>query len=237
LKGRTATVLKDTALEVISTDEEDPLLAFWPVGLGRAAVFASDVKDRWAANWIRWRGYGPFFASLIRALERRQAPPLALEVIPGPIRGGVRSVAVAVETRDAEGGYRDLLKPVVEVTAGSRSSRLALRQVSPGRYEATVLADADQTLNVVTVGEGSGGTSRLVVPDPAAEYRFSPADEGLLKSLAQTTRGGWTATADTLARAPGDRRTARRPIAPALIVLALALWFSDILLRRVRLFE
>ena len=52
LKGRTATVLKDTALEVITTDEEDPLLAFWPVGLGRIAVFASDVKDRWAADWV-----------------------------------------------------------------------------------------------------------------------------------------------------------------------------------------
>jgi len=35
LKGRTATVLKDGALELMATDEEDPLLAFWPIGLGR----------------------------------------------------------------------------------------------------------------------------------------------------------------------------------------------------------
>ena len=34
LKGLTATVLKDTALEVLSTDDGDPLLAFWPIGLG-----------------------------------------------------------------------------------------------------------------------------------------------------------------------------------------------------------
>jgi len=40
-----------------------------------------------------------------------------------------------------------------------------------------------------------------------------------------------------LTNATRDRRTARRPIAPALIVVALALWFSDILLRRVRVFE
>ncbi|MGB2713565.1 MAG: VWA domain-containing protein [Vicinamibacterales bacterium] len=237
LKGRTATVLKDTALEVISTDEEDPLLAFWPVGLGRAAVFASDVKDRWAANWIRWRGYGPFFSSLVRALERRQAPAVALDVVPGPIRGRVRSVAVAVETRDAEGGYKDLLRPAVEVKAGAATSRLQLRQVAPGRYEATVVADADQPLTVTAVGGEGEGASRMVVPDPAAEYRFSAADEGLLKSLAQATGGGWVPTAETLAKAPRDRRTARRPIAPALIVLALALWFSDILLRRMRVFE
>lgn len=234
LKGRTATVLKDTALEVISTDEEDPLLAFWPVGLGRAAVFASDVKDRWAANWIRWRGYGPFFSSLLRALERRQIPPIALEVTPGPIRGHLRSVAVAVETRDADGGYKDLLRPAVDVKAGSAASRLNLRQVAPGRYEASVVAAADQRLMVSAEG---GTPSRLVVPDLAAEYRFSPPNETLLKSLAEATHGGWMPTAETLANAPTDRRTARRPIAPALIVFALALWFSDILLRRVRVFE
>ena len=73
LKGRTATVLKDTALELLATDDDDPLLAFWPIGLGRTAVFASDVKDRWAADWVTWRGYGPFFAAVARALERRRA--------------------------------------------------------------------------------------------------------------------------------------------------------------------
>jgi Ca-activated chloride channel family protein len=237
LKGRTATVLKDTALEVIGTDEEDPLLAFWPVGLGRTAVFASDVKDRWAANWIRWRGYGPFFSSLVRALERRAAPAVALDVVPGPIRGRVRSVAVAVETREVDGGYKDLLRPTVEVKAGAASTRLQLRQVAPGRYEATVVADADQPLTVTALGDGNAATSRIVVPDPAAEYRFSPADEGLLKSLAQATHGGFMPTPEMLTNATRDRRTARRPIAPALIVVALALWFSDILLRRVRVFE
>jgi len=30
--------VKDGALEVVSTSDDDPVLAFWPVGLGRAAV-------------------------------------------------------------------------------------------------------------------------------------------------------------------------------------------------------
>jgi hypothetical protein len=109
--------------------------------------------------------------------------------------------------------------------------------VAPGRYEATIVADAELPLTVTAVGSETAGISRMVVPDPAAEYRFAPADEGLLKSLAQATRGGWMPTAESLANAPRDRRTARRPIAPALIVFALALWFSDILLRRMRVFE
>ncbi len=66
LRGRTATVLKDGAIELVSTEDGDPLLAFWPIGLGRTAVFASDVKDRWASDWLQWKGYGPFFASVVR---------------------------------------------------------------------------------------------------------------------------------------------------------------------------
>jgi len=40
-------VVKDNAIELLSTEDGDPLLAFWPIGVGRSAVFASDVKDRW----------------------------------------------------------------------------------------------------------------------------------------------------------------------------------------------
>jgi uncharacterized membrane protein len=246
LKGRTATVLKEGALELVATDEEDPLLAFWPIGLGRTAVFASDVKDRWAADWVRWRGYGPFFASLIRALQRQRSPALALEVSPGPVRANSRAIAIAVEARDAAGQYKNLQSPVVQVhqTGGTTMppARVVTRQVAPGRYEAVVTADSRQLLSISVEGADSrqataGATAATVVPDSAAEYRFRPADEALLRSIAEATGGTWRPTAAALANAAGDSRTARRPLWPGLIALALLLWFVDLLFRRVRLFE
>jgi uncharacterized membrane protein len=244
LKGRTATVLKDGALELVATDEEDPLLAFWPIGLGRTAVFASDVKDRWAADWVRWRGYGPFFASLIRALQRQRSPVLALDVVPGPVRGGNRAVAVAVEARTAAGEYKNLQSPVLQLrqAGGAPAARVVTRQVAPGRYEAVVMADARQLLNISVEGADSrpataGATAATVVPDAAAEYRFRQPDEVLLRSIASATGGAWRPTAAALANSAGDSRTARRPLWPPLVALALALWFVDLLLRRVRLFE
>ena len=238
LKGITATVLKDAALEVLTTDEGDPLLTFWPVGLGRAAVFSSDVKDRWAANWVRWRGYGPFFAGVVRAVQRQRPPLLDLEAVAGPIQQGRRRILVSVEARDANGGYRDLLRPSVAVGAGSGgSANVMLRQVAPGRYEAAVIADGSQTVTLTAADPGGATITRMIVADTAAEYRFRPTDEGLLKSLASATDGAWMPPVAALAVSPSDRHSERRPLWPWLTAIALALWFVDLLLRRIRVFE
>jgi uncharacterized membrane protein len=241
LKGTTATVIKEGAMELLSTDEEDPLLAFWPVGLGRTAVFASDVKDRWAASWVRWRGYAPFFGSVVRALERRPPSALALDVVAGPIRGTTRTIEIAVEARDAAGHYKNLLAPAVEaVTPKGTPTRIVIRQSAPGRYEATLIADALQPLTIRLPDAdpaGLGVTAWALIPDPAAEYRFRAPDVELLRAMATATGGTWEPGAHALANAAGDSRTERRPLWPALVALALALWFVDLLLRRVRVFE
>ena len=237
LKGRTATVLKDDALEILATDEEDPLLAFWPVGLGRTAVFASDVKDRWGAEWIRWRGYAPFFSAVVRAVERRSPPPFALEIAPGPVQGDSRQVVVAMEARDAAGGYGNLLRPEVRLTSpGVPAASARLRQVAPGRYETTVVTDARQRLDVLA-SETQPPVSGAVIPDPFAEYRFRAPDEALLKGLAEATGGVLRPTPESLAGSGSERTPERRPLATALTLLALGLWYLDLLLRRVRIFE
>jgi len=240
LRGITQTVMKDGALEVIATSDDDPLLAFWPVGLGRAAVFASDVKDRWGSAWVQWRGYGPFFAALVHALERQQAPPVALDVRPGAIRGTDRRVVVAVEARDTDGSYRDLLHPVLRVTSGNGPARdVRARQVAPGRYEAGLIASASQPLSI-SLADGATDPpvpSHTVLPDPAAEYRWRAPDEDLLKAIAASTGGTWKPTPDALRARPGERSTERRPLWPPLVAIALALWLVDLVFRRVRVFE
>ena len=57
LKGYVRFTAKPSAETILSVDK-DPLLSRWQFGLGRAAVFASDAKSRWAADWISWKGYG-----------------------------------------------------------------------------------------------------------------------------------------------------------------------------------
>ena len=50
-----------------------PILVRWQYGLGRTVLFASDVKNRWAAEWLHWDGYGKFWAQLVRDTMRRDS--------------------------------------------------------------------------------------------------------------------------------------------------------------------
>ena len=56
LKGYVRYETKPAAETILRLDRQDPLLARWQYGLGRAAVFTSDAKTRWATDWVSWKG-------------------------------------------------------------------------------------------------------------------------------------------------------------------------------------
>jgi uncharacterized protein YegL len=62
---------KPAAETILKIDENDPLFIRWQYGLGRSAVFASDAKARWAANWVEWRGFDRFWSNVFRDLLPR----------------------------------------------------------------------------------------------------------------------------------------------------------------------
>lgn len=240
LRGRTATVIKDTALEMLGTEEEDPLLAFWPIGAGRAAVFASDVKDRWAADWVRWRGYGPFFSAVVRELAGQRPVPWALDMEVGAARGTSRSVTLTVEARDEQGKPRNLMRPNIRVKAGDIERTLVARQVAPGRYEARLTTDSTVAVDAELVDAtlpDTSALSRSFVPDQGAEYRFQQPDTSLLAAIADSTGGSVMPAPAALERGAGDSRASRIALWPWLVLFAAFAWAGDLLLRRVRIFE
>ena len=68
LKGYVRFEAKPSAETILRFDPREPLLMRWQYGLGRAAVFTSDAKTRWAADWIAWKGYDKFWTNLSRDL-------------------------------------------------------------------------------------------------------------------------------------------------------------------------
>jgi Mg-chelatase subunit ChlD len=59
---------RGTADTVLNADRTDPLFVRWQYGLGRASVFTSDAKNRWAARWLDWAGYDRFWTNVFRDL-------------------------------------------------------------------------------------------------------------------------------------------------------------------------
>ena len=41
-------------MPIVAGKNNDPVLAHWQTGLGRAAVFTSDAHNRWLAGWVGW---------------------------------------------------------------------------------------------------------------------------------------------------------------------------------------
>ena len=59
---------RPTSDVILEADRDDPLLVRWQYGLGRAAVFTSDAKNRWAVNWVTWPGFDRLWANIFRDL-------------------------------------------------------------------------------------------------------------------------------------------------------------------------
>jgi Mg-chelatase subunit ChlD len=70
LQGYARFTAKPDAETILSIDpqKKDPLYVRWQYGLGRAAVFSSDAKSRWAQAWVTWPGFDKFWINVSRDL-------------------------------------------------------------------------------------------------------------------------------------------------------------------------
>jgi Mg-chelatase subunit ChlD len=233
LAGRNVVTRKPQAIDLVSTDRGEPILAIWPAGLGRTAMLATDVDGAWGRGWASWRGFGAFLPALARTLAPRRLPARELTLVKGDRQGDERLLTIALEARDADGRRENGLRPNVAVRAGANQAAVDLSPTASGRYEATIAVDTSEPLAVsLPDANGAVGSARVVVEDAYAEYRFGEPDVGLLESLARTTGGVMNPTPADLRGAPAGGRPLRAPLAPWLLGLALVLWLADIGVRR-----
>jgi Mg-chelatase subunit ChlD len=68
LKGYIRFIAKPSSDTILKIDEKEPLLVRWQYGLGRAVVFTSDAKSRWAADWVTWKGFDKLWTNVFRDL-------------------------------------------------------------------------------------------------------------------------------------------------------------------------
>ena len=238
LLGFASTKPKEGAEVFLATSAQAPVLVRWQYGLGRSVLFASDVKNRWAAEWLRWDGYGKFWAQLVRDTMRHET---AEQVVFRVGRDGDEA-KVSLRLMTERGAWRNALLPQVRASRPDGGTHtLPLRQRGPGYYTASLpVATAGSrpyTFDVLPAGGVSvqiarrAGTRQLFYPYPD-EYRSFPPDLVLLETLAAQTGGKVGASVAEIFAAQGDRGVSRTALWPWLAAVGLLLYLCDIAVRR-----
>ncbi|MHC4607693.1 MAG: VWA domain-containing protein [Planctomycetota bacterium] len=203
LHGYVTTTLKPRGEMILQgLEEEDPLLAKWQYGLGRAVAFTSDAKAKWARDWMGWESFGKFWAQILRWVSRRTAAvPFRTRVYFEQGRG-----RIVVDAYDEKGDPQNFLDLRAHVThRDAQPQKIRLQQKASGRYEAEF--DADKF-------------------DPA------PARLHLLRDLSRSGNGRLLDAPAGIFRLSGRIARAPLEIWPTLLALALALLLLDVLCRR-----
>jgi uncharacterized membrane protein len=214
----------DTILEV---DRNDPLFVRWQYGLGRAAVFASDAKNRWAVNWVNWPGYDRFWANVFRDLLPH-APPSETTADFDPAANELvvdyhlsRSVPEPAAIPDiyalGPNGFQAALK-VSKVAAGHYRGKLAIGQ-NQGLFRIRPLADSRAFPEV--------GFYRQ--EDEMLEHGNN---ESLLRQIAEATGGRFNPTPRAVFDASGRSIRSSMELWPVLLVIAIALNLAELIQRK-----
>jgi hypothetical protein len=248
LHGHVATRMKPTpAVKLLQNDDtEEPILARWRVGTGWVLAWTSDVKSRWAVEWIRWPGWERFWGQLVREHMRqkhRRELDMSARIVAGEL-------VASVDAFTADDRFDNQLRSKLNIIGpepGGETKTVPMRQTAPGRYEARVPMDrfGSFLLRADHTREQADGSLRPVAlsvghisnPYPR-EYGSFETDAVTLERAAGATGGrsdppDWRIVFDP----EGEEITYHEQLWSRAVMAAILLFLIDLLLRRVRLFD
>ncbi len=224
LHGYTATTEKQTAQVFIRSHKDEPLLAGWHFGLGKAIAWTSDVKPAWAQEWIPWQNFGKFWGRVVN-WTLPAADANADFDLRGSFQHGI--AAVNLDTRSpSQAAYE------VRVAGPNGTSELIeMQQMTSTRYSGTFQMQDSGSYIITAQGEDDKRTEVLSLPYPI-EYADFRVNTDLLKMLAAGTGGIHDPVPAQIAASAGTPIEKQISLAQALLVVAAFLFVLEMILRR-----
>jgi len=229
LRGYIRFQARPTANLILRAGPEDPLLVRWQYGLGRASVFTSDAKNRWAASWVTWPGFDKLWTNIFRDLLPhaesseataefdRAASDLVVDYRLG------RSVSEPAAVPDiyafGPGGFQSPLK-MTKMAAGHYRGRVAIGE-RQGLFRLRPLAESRAFPEI--------GFYRQ--EDEMMEYG---SNDQLLHQVAEATGGRYNPPLNAIFDAGGRSIPASLELWPGLLALAILLNLAELVLRKWR---
>lgn len=216
---------KPAAEVLLTTGEEDPLFVRWQFGLGRAAVFASDAKDRWATNWVPWDGYDRFWSNALRdLLPRTAATDTAADY-------DAAADEIVVRYRAARAG--DAEEPPELYAIGPDGYRgVALPKASGEGFEARFPAQGLHGLFRIRPAERSRNFPETAYYRENTELSRYGADAELLRTISRATGGRHNPEPGQVFAGDGRSLFRRMDLWPLLLALAILLNLVELLARK-----
>ncbi len=232
LQGYVATAPKPASAIYLLSPQDDPILAAWQYGLGRAVAFTSDARPRWAAEWMSWPRLARFWSQLVRGVMRSDDGSLQLNVEQEP-----GTVLIILDAHTPAGEPMDGLEVQAHLAGGrSRAISVPLAQSASGRYEGRLEFTEPGEYGLAVAARQAGRligvrTSGVVIPY-SPELRDLTVNRAILLRIAEAT-GGRVLTDPKEAFAPSGR-AAGEPIDvwPPLAMVAVVVFVTEIALRR-----
>ena len=230
LLGYIGTSLKDDAIEILSSNRDEPILAVRQYGIGKTVSFTSDIDGSFSKNYLTWE-YGP---QLIKNIVYYAIPSYGEE--------GQLSITQDGNEAKVE-YYNDNVDSNTKVTGvyngeDGTQGEFTLTQSEPGKFEANVPLSELGFYNFnIRQQEGENITSTYkgaFALKYSDEYKFN-TNSVKLDSLVSETDGSFINKPEEVFEGKLEKEYKKINLTNLLLILALILFLFDIAYRRLNL--
>jgi hypothetical protein len=227
LRGYVRFQARPTADTLLDADPTDPLLVRWQYGLGRAAVFTSDAKNRWAVNWVTWPGFDRLWANIFRDLLPH-AP--ASEATADFDRA---SNLLVIDYRLTPNVPEPAMIPdIFALGPNNFHAPLKVSKIAAGHFRASLNIGQNQGLFRVRPLEDSPAFPEVGFYRQEDEMLEYGSNEPLLREIASATGGRFRPEPRQVFDAGGRRIASNMQLWPGFLGLAVLLNLAELVLRK-----
>ncbi len=226
-------------IPLVGGKNNDPLLAQWQTGLGKAVAWTSDAQNIWAGNWMGSADYSKFWAQVVRSVSR---PPQSADFDVQTTQDGEKG-KLHVEALNRDSAFLNFLSVGGQVIGPDMKPHpVKLVQTGPGTYEGEFDAADPGTYVAVLNSRGPKGEGGVILTGLAVnsspELRDLKSNLSVLQDIVHRTNGRMLpafepATANLFSRDGLKQTAAPLPVWDLLVPVLLALILIDVAVRRI----
>jgi uncharacterized membrane protein/uncharacterized protein YegL len=229
LKGYARYAAKPGAETILSINEQkkDPLYVRWQYGLGRAAVFTSDAKSRWAQAWVAWPGFDKFWINIARDLLTHTDPSEASAQFDAANDDILVSYRLASETPEP-----DRIPQIFVMGPNGFEKPIQVRKTAVGLYTGRLHVGPVGGLFRIRPVSESNAFPEVGLYRQQEELQDYGSNDGLLTQISNLTGGRFNPAPDSVFDAGGRSVYDTWQLWPLMLGLAIALTLAELIARK-----